>query len=102
MSYEILQQYWWFLVSLLGALLVFLMFVQGANSALFCLGHTAEERRLLINSTGRKWEFTFTHACHFWRSILRFVPSVLQHQLRWSLLAMDDNLILIRIAGCKL
>lgn len=60
MSYEILQQYWWFLVSLLGALLVFLMFVQGANSALFCLGHTAEERRLLINSTGRKWEFTFT------------------------------------------
>ena len=60
MSYEFLQQYWWFLVSLLGALLVFLMFVQGANSLVFSLGHTDEERRLVINSTGRKWEFTFT------------------------------------------
>ena len=60
MSYVFLQHYWWFLVSLLGALLVFLMFVQGANSMIFSLGRTDEERRLLINSTGRKWEFTFT------------------------------------------
>ncbi len=60
MSYIFLQHYWWFLVSLLGALLVFLMFVQGANSMIFQLGRTPEERRLLINSTGRKWEFTFT------------------------------------------
>ncbi len=60
MTYEFLQQYWWLLVSLLGALLVFLMFVQGANSLIFSLGKTAEERRLVINSTGRKWEFTFT------------------------------------------
>ncbi len=60
MTYEFLQQYWWFLVSLLGALLVFLMFVQGANSMIFSLGRTEEERRLVVNSTGRKWEFTFT------------------------------------------
>ena len=60
MTYEFLQQYWWFLVSLLGALLVFLMFVQGANSLIFSLGRTEEERRLVVNSTGRKWEFTFT------------------------------------------
>ena len=60
MTYEFLQQYWWFLVSLLGALLVFLMFVQGGNSLLFSLGHTVEERRMLVNSTGRKWELTFT------------------------------------------
>ena len=60
MTYEFLQQYWWFLVSLLGALLVFLMFVQGANSLVFSLGKTPEERRMLVNSTGRKWEFTFT------------------------------------------
>ena len=60
MSYEFLQQYWWFLVSLLGALLVFLMFVQGGNSLLFQIGKTEEERRMLVNSTGRKWEFTFT------------------------------------------
>ena len=60
MTYECLQQYWWFLVSLLGALLVFLLFVQGANSLVFSLGRSPEERRLIVNSTGRKWEFTFT------------------------------------------
>ena len=60
MTYEFLQQYWWFLVSLLGGLLVFLMFVQGANSLIFRLGENEEERSLIINSTGRKWEFTFT------------------------------------------
>ena len=60
MTYEFLQHYWCFIVSLLGALLVFLLFVQGANSMIFALGKTPQERRLLINSTGRKWEFTFT------------------------------------------
>lgn len=60
MTYEFLQSYWWFLISLLGALLVFLMFVQGANTLIYYLGKTPEERRLIINSTGRKWEFTFT------------------------------------------
>ena len=60
MSYEFLQQYWWFIVSLLGALLVFLLFVQGANSLARSLGITEEGRRLVFNSTGRKWEFTFT------------------------------------------
>ena len=60
MTYDFLQSYWRFLISLLGALLVFLMFVQGANTLIFCLGKTAEERRIIINSTGRKWEFTFT------------------------------------------
>ena len=60
MTYECLQQYWWFLVSLLGALLVFLMFVQGANSMIFSLGANDVERRLIVNSTGRKWEITFT------------------------------------------
>lgn len=59
-TYIFLQHYWWFLVSLLGALLVFLLFVQGGNSLLFRLGRTEEERTLLVNSTGRKWEFTFT------------------------------------------
>ena len=54
MSYEFLQHYWWFLVSLLGALLVFLMFVQGANTLIFTLGKTENERRLVVNSTGRK------------------------------------------------
>ena len=58
--YIFLQQYWWLVVSLLGAILVFLLFVQGGNSLLFCLGKTEEHRKMMVNSTGRKWEFTFT------------------------------------------
>ena len=60
MTYEFLQHYWCFIVALLGALLVFLLFVQGANSLAGSLGYTEEGRRLVYNSTGRKWEFTFT------------------------------------------
>lgn len=60
MTYAFMQHYWWFLVSLLGAILVFLMFVQGANSMIFSLGRNNDEQRLIVNSTGRKWEFTFT------------------------------------------
>lgn len=58
--YTFLQHYWWFIISLLGGLLVFLLFVQGGNSLIFSLGKTEEQRRMLVNSTGRKWEFTFT------------------------------------------
>lgn len=60
MTYEFLQQYWWFLISLLGALLVFLMFVQGGNTLIYTLGVNETEQRMLLNSTGRKWELTFT------------------------------------------
>lgn len=60
MDYSFLQQYWWFLVSLLGAILVFLLFVQGGNAVIRSVGYNDEGRRLLLNSTGRKWEFTFT------------------------------------------
>ncbi|ADE83074.1 cytochrome D ubiquinol oxidase subunit II [Xylanibacter ruminicola] len=60
MTYDFLQHYWCFIVSLLGAILVFLLFVQGANSVARSLGRTEEGRRLVYNSTGRKWEFTFT------------------------------------------
>ncbi|MBP3419084.1 MAG: cytochrome d ubiquinol oxidase subunit II [Marinifilaceae bacterium] len=59
-TYEFLQQYWWFLVSLLAGLLVFLLFVQGANSMIFTVAQNEDERQLMVNSTGRKWELTFT------------------------------------------
>ena len=59
-TYEFLQQYWWFLISLLGGLLVFLLFVEGGNALIFLAGKTEDERQLLVNSTGRKWELTFT------------------------------------------
>ena len=77
MDYIFLQNYWWFLVSLLGALLVFLLFVQGGNSLLFTLGRTHEERTMLVNSTGRKWEFYFYYVGYFRRSFFRFIPFVL-------------------------
>lgn len=59
-TYSFLQQYWWLLISLLGALLVFLMFVQGGNTLVFSVGQSEQQRRMLVNSTGRKWEITFT------------------------------------------
>ena len=55
-----LQHYWWMIVSLLGAILVFLMFVQGGQTLIYTIGKTDEERTLLVNLLGRKWEFTFT------------------------------------------
>lgn len=57
---SLLQHYWWFILSLLGALLVFLLFVQGGQALLYRLGHTEEERAMIVNSLGRKWELTFT------------------------------------------
>ena len=54
------QQYWWFLISLLGAILVFLLFVQGGQSLLATMGKTEIEKSMMVNSLGRKWEFTFT------------------------------------------
>lgn len=59
-TYEFLQNYWWFLIALLGGLLVFLLFVQGGNVLIFLAGKTEEQRQLIVNSTGRKWELTFT------------------------------------------
>ncbi len=58
-TYEFLQNYWWGVISLLGGLLVFLMFVQGGNTLIF-ITKNEEERQMAVNSTGRKWEFTFT------------------------------------------
>lgn len=55
-----LQQYWYFIVSLLGALLIFLTFVQGGQTLIYRLGKTELERTLIVNSIGRKWELTFT------------------------------------------
>lgn len=59
-GYIFLQHYWWFIISLLGGLLVFLMFVQGGNVMIFLAGKNELQRQLIVNSTGRKWEFTFT------------------------------------------
>ncbi len=100
--YIFLQQYWWLVVSLLGAILVFLLFVQGGNSLLFCLGKTEEHRKMMVNSTGRKWEFTFTTLVTFGGAFFASVPLVLQYQFRWCILALDDYTFQFCIAGCQL
>ena len=101
-TYIFLQQYWWFVVSLLGAILVFLLFVQGGNSLIFCLGKTEEQRKMIINSTGRKWEFTFTTLVTFGGAFFASFPLFLQHELRRCLLAVDDNPVYFRVAGGQL
>ncbi|MBA4322053.1 MAG: cytochrome d ubiquinol oxidase subunit II [Odoribacter sp.] len=60
MTHIFLQNYWWFIVSLLGSLLVFLMFVQGGQTFIFSLGRDDMQRTMIVNTLGRKWEFTFT------------------------------------------
>lgn len=60
MDYTLLQHYWWFLISFLGALLLFLLFVQGGQTLIYQIAQSELERTMLVNSMGRKWEFTFT------------------------------------------
>ncbi|MCF8381262.1 MAG: cytochrome d ubiquinol oxidase subunit II [Bacteroidales bacterium] len=60
LSHLALQQYWWVIISLLAAFLVFLMFVQGGQTLIFSLGKTNAEKTMIVNALGRKWEFTFT------------------------------------------
>ncbi len=60
MSIETLQAYWWIIISILGSLLIFLMFVQGGQTLIYTIGKTEPERKMLVNALGRKWEFTFT------------------------------------------
>jgi cytochrome d ubiquinol oxidase subunit II len=60
LSHLALQQYWWVIISLLGSLLVFLMFVQGGQTLIYTLGRKPMQKTMLVNALGRKWEFTFT------------------------------------------
>ncbi len=60
LSHLALQQYWWLIISVLGALLVFLLFVQGGQTMFYSMSKSVKERRMIINSLGRKWELTFT------------------------------------------
>ncbi len=73
-SYLFLQQYWWVIASLLGALLVFLMFVQGGQTLFNTVAKTEEEKTMLVNSMGRKWEFTFTTLVTFGGAMFAAFP----------------------------
>ena len=102
-TYIFLQHYWWFIVSLLGAILVFLLFVQGGNSLIFCLGKTEEQRKMIINSTGRKWEFTFTTLVTFGGAFFASFP--LFYSTSFGRCVRGCRMIILvyfRVAGCKL
>jgi len=73
-DYLTLQEYWWFLVSLLGALFVFMTFIQGGQTLLYTLAKTEEERDLLVNALGRKWELTFTSLVLFGGALFAAFP----------------------------
>lgn len=73
-SYLFLQQYWWVIASLLGAILVFLLFVQGGQTLLNTISANEDEKSLLINSLGGKWEFTFTTLVTFGGAMFAAFP----------------------------
>ena len=73
-TYILLQQYWWFIISLLGALLVFLLFVQGGQTLIYTIGKTEIERKMLVNALGRKWEYTFTTLVTFGGAFFALFP----------------------------
>ncbi|MCF6207674.1 MAG: cytochrome d ubiquinol oxidase subunit II, partial [Sulfurovum sp.] len=74
MSYLTLQQYWWFLIAVLGALFVFMNFVQGGQTLLYSVAKTSEERDLVVNSLGRKWELGFTTLVMFGGALFAAFP----------------------------
>lgn len=73
-SHLFLQHYWWGIISLLGSLLVFLLFVQGGQTLIYTLGKSETERTMIVNSLGRKWEFTFTTLVTFGGALFASFP----------------------------
>ncbi len=59
-SYGLLQEYWWIIISILGASLVFLLFVQGGQTLMNSFNGGEKEKTIILNATGHKWELTFT------------------------------------------
>jgi len=74
LSYLALQQYWWVIISVLGALFVFLTFVQGGQTLIYRIGKTENEKSILLNTLGRKWEFTFTTLVTFGGALFASFP----------------------------
>ena len=85
MDLNILQHYWWILICILGGLLVFLLFVQGGQSLLYTIGKNKDERDLIVNTLGHKWEYTFT--------------TILLNQFRRSLCRLDADPLLFCLAS---
>lgn len=74
LSHLALQEYWWVINSLLGSLLVFLMFVQGGQTLIYTVAKSDLERTMVVNALGRKWEFTFTTLVTFGGAMFASFP----------------------------
>jgi len=96
---EMLQAYWWLLIAVLGAALVFLLFVQGGQSMLFCVRDN-DERQLIINSVGSKWELTFTTLVVFGGAFFASFP--LFYSTSFGGAAVDAHTPQLRGAGVQL
>ena len=113
LSHLALQQYWWMIVSLLGSLLVFLLFVQGGQTLIYRLGKDDTQRTLLINVLGRKWEFTFTTLVTFGGAFFASFPlfysftPFLNRKRRFPLVHCElgripsDGLQILLVVDCK-
>lgn len=94
-----LQHYWWFIISLLGALLVFLLFVQGGQAMLYTIGRTETERNLIVNSLGRKWELTFTTLVTFGGAFFASFPLFYSTSFGGAFYVTDADPARIRHSG---
>ena len=97
MDLNILQHYWWILICILGGLLVFLLFVQGGQSLLYTIGKNKDERDLIVNTLGHKWEYTFTTLVVFGGAFFASFP--LFNQFRRSLCRLDADPLLFCLAS---
>ena len=98
MDLNILQHYWWILICILGGLLVFLLFVQGGQSLLYTIGKNKDERDLIVNTLGHKWEYTFTTLVVFGGAFFASSP-ILLNQFRRSLCRLDADPLLFCLAS---
>lgn len=73
-SHAFLQEYWWAIISILGGILVFLLFVQGGQSLMYSIGKNELQRTMIVNALGRKWEFTFTTLVTFGGAMFAAFP----------------------------
>ena len=94
-TYALLQHYWWFIISLLGGILVFLLFIQGGQTLIYTITSNDTQKSMVINSLGHKWELTFT-------TLVRFVSAFLFHQFRRCFLCLDGYSLFLCYPGCSL
>jgi len=99
LTYLTLQHYWWAVVALLGAILVFMFFVQGGQTLIYTLGKTDTQKKIVVNALGRKWDLTFTTLVTFGGAAFASFPLFYSTSFWRRILGVDDNIICIYFPG---